>query len=81
MPAWLIQVTSHKCFHKRKEQQRYVAAETAEDPPALIEERKTPQDVLYQVERGICARGVVRTLTAVPAALFFEPPAISCGEA
>jgi RNA polymerase sigma factor (sigma-70 family) len=83
--AWLIQMTSHKCFHKRKEQQRYVTAETAEDPPALIEERQTPHDVLYQVEREQIVREALSELSPrcrrLIQFLFFEDPAVSYEEA
>jgi RNA polymerase sigma factor (sigma-70 family) len=49
--AWLISVASHKCFHLRREQQRYVAkpAEGIE-PSAGSAAEELPPDFIHQIE-------------------------------
>src|SRR5438093_1842913 len=47
LAAWLIQVTSHRCFHRKREQGRYVAAE----PDETLSTTPSAEDILREVER------------------------------
>jgi len=51
MAAWLVKVTSHKCFHWKRRQQHYAAGEIHEDMRHLGESPEIPEDILRQVER------------------------------
>ena len=51
LPAWLIQVTSHRCLQWRRQQQRYVTGESLES--AVPDSRDTepiPEEMLRQLE-------------------------------
>lgn len=77
LPAWLIRVTSHKCFHWRRQQERYVATEEPERLPD--EAAEIPEQMLQQVEREQALRQALRELPPrcrqLVRMLFFETPA------
>jgi RNA polymerase sigma factor (sigma-70 family) len=49
LPAWLIQLTSHKCVRWKQEQRRYVGADIAE--VTLAETSGLPEQVVEEIER------------------------------
>ncbi|MFQ5790907.1 MAG: RNA polymerase sigma factor [Acidobacteriota bacterium] len=52
LPAWLMRVSSHKCFHWKRKQSRFLAGEGRVGEIASAEERDNPaEDLLYQVEQ------------------------------
>jgi RNA polymerase sigma factor (sigma-70 family) len=78
LAAWIIQITSHKCFRWKRERGRYVETEsegeTADKPSNM------PDKILSEVEREQTIR---ETLAEVPPhckrlidLLFFESPAL-----
>ena len=79
LPAWLIRVTSHKCFHWRKKHERLVDEETSR---VDLEEREEPQDgpddLLSELEREQELRNATSELGArcrkLVEMLFFENP-------
>ncbi len=79
LPAWLIRVTSHKCFHLRREQQRYVA-QTGDEikPPAESDAQELPPDFVHQIECEQMLRNALAELSPrclkMIRMLFFETP-------
>jgi RNA polymerase sigma factor (sigma-70 family) len=80
LPAWLIRVTYHKCFHWKRNQQRYFAAgsQEAKDEPEG-DPREVPQEVVSKLEREQALRealaGVSPRCRQLVEMLFFESPA------
>jgi RNA polymerase sigma factor (sigma-70 family) len=80
LPAWLIRVTYHKCFHWKRDQQRYVAADSreAKDEPEG-DPRELPQELVSQLELEQALREVLAGLSPrcrqLVQMLFFESPA------
>ncbi len=80
LPAWLIRVTYHKCFHWKRDQQRYFAADSreAKDEPEG-DPRELPQEVVSQLEREQALREALAGLSPrcrqLVEMLFFESPA------
>ena len=51
LPAWLIQITSHRCFQWRRQQQRYVTGESLEAAvPGSRDTEPIPEELLHQLE-------------------------------
>ncbi|MFQ5789142.1 MAG: RNA polymerase sigma factor [Acidobacteriota bacterium] len=79
LPGWLIKVTSHKCFHWKKREARYVNSEPAQSELGRLKEPDPAiDDLLGQVEREQAVRDA---LTEMPGRcreliqmLFFEFP-------
>jgi RNA polymerase sigma factor (sigma-70 family) len=63
LTAWLIQATSHKCFHLKRQRQRYVAmdgqAQPSADPTA-----DNAEDILRECEREQIVREALSELPA-----------------
>lgn len=78
LPKWLMQVASHKCFHRKRQQQRNVAPEEAEERP---EQAVSPQieGILREAEEEQTLREALLALTPrcrqLVEMLFFEEPA------
>ncbi len=80
LPAWLIRVTYHKCFHWKRDQQRYFAADSREaKDEAEGDPRDVPQEVVSQLEREQALREALAGLSPrcrqIVEMLFFESPA------
>jgi len=79
LAAWLIQTTSHRCFHRKRERQRYAPA--ADDGLLnSVGEADVPRDLVHEVEREQMLR---EALSAVPSRcreiirmLFFQEPVV-----
>src|SRR2546428_7061350 len=80
LPAWLLRVTYHKCYHWKRDQQRYFAADSreAKDEPEG-DPRELPQEVVSQLEREQALREALAGLSPrcrqLVEMLFFESPA------
>ncbi len=79
LPAWLIQVTSHKCFHWKRQQQRHVAADTeSQQPPPGGQQAEKPEDLAHQTEKEQALREAMPELPPrcrqLIHMLFFETP-------
>ncbi len=78
LPKWLMQVASHKCFHRKRQQQRNAAPEEAEELP---EQAVSPQieGILREAEEEQTLREALLTLAPrcrqLVEMLFFEEPA------
>jgi RNA polymerase sigma factor (sigma-70 family) len=78
LAAWLIQVTSHKCFRWREQRNRYIETELQE---TLADEfPKMPEDLLREIEREQILREALAALSPdckrLVELLFFENPPI-----
>lgn len=80
LAGWLIRVTTHKCYHLRRRESRYVSAES-EDGLATEPSTGAPDldDLFDEVEREQVLRDAVAALTKrckkLVSMLFFEFPA------
>jgi len=76
--GWLIRVTHHKCFHHKKDRQRYVTVHPNQPEPAVASE-EMPEGLLNQFEQDQHIRAAVRELNPrcreLVECLFFELPA------
>jgi RNA polymerase sigma factor (sigma-70 family) len=79
LAAWLIQTTSHKCFHRKRERQRY-APTISDGSLNSVGEADVPEDLVHEVEREQMLR---EALSAVPPRcreiirmLFFQEPVV-----
>jgi RNA polymerase sigma factor (sigma-70 family) len=79
LAAWLIQTTSHRCFHRKRERQRYAPA-TDDVSLNSVGEVDVPEDLVHEVEREQMLR---EALSAVPPRcreiirmLFFQEPVV-----
>lgn len=85
LPAWLIRVTSHKCFRWKRQQQRFVSAETEEleDPPAG-DSGKIPEALMRQGESEQILREALSELASrcqqLIERLFFQNPPLAYRE-
>jgi RNA polymerase sigma factor (sigma-70 family) len=78
LPKWIIQVTSHKCFHAKRQNQRLVYTEDEETPPP---ESSTPAEAEIRL-RELEEEGILhQAMSQLPARcqqlvemLFFEEP-------
>lgn len=78
LPAWLIRVASHKCFHWKRQSQRHVTAQTEMLPAQPAERTEIPADLLRQIEQEQALREAIAGLTPrcnqLIHMLFFETP-------
>jgi len=79
LPAWLIRITSRKCFHWRQKKNRISIDETNQgDLSNLAEPDDGPDDLLSQLEREQALREAMTELDArcrkMVRMLFFETP-------
>ncbi len=79
LPAWLIRVTSHKCFHWKRQQQRFVSAETEEmEDTAAGDSGKIPEALMRQGESEQILREALLELAPrcqqLIQGLFFQHP-------
>ena len=76
LAAWLIQATSHRCFHRKREQGRYVATE----PDETFSSTPAAEDILREVEREQMLRDALLELPPrcldLVRMLFFQEPSI-----
>lgn len=75
LAGWLIRVAHNKCFHRRKEQRRFVTQDDDRPEPAIPPEQ-VPETVLRQAEEEQLLRSAVRELSPrcrqLVEKLFFE---------
>ncbi|PYV34047.1 MAG: sigma-70 family RNA polymerase sigma factor [Acidobacteria bacterium] len=81
LPAWLLRVTYHKCYHWKRDQMRYVSQEPSVAGEEAAEgQGEAPQEILSQVEREQALRDALTELTPrcrqLVQMLFFEVPAL-----
>lgn len=76
LAGWLIRVTYNKCFHRKKDTDRYI---TAEGPEAAIPAEDIPDSMLLEVQREQLLRNALHGLSSrcqqLIQMLFFELPA------
>jgi RNA polymerase sigma factor (sigma-70 family) len=76
LPAWLIQTTSHRCFHRKREQGRYIETE----PDEALSLTPTAENILHEVEREQMLRDALLELPSrcfdLVRMLFFQEPSI-----
>ncbi len=80
LPKWLIQVTSHRCFHRKRQEGRYVSGEEAEaEFASLIETQPGADASLREAEHEQMLREALAALSPrcreLMRMLFFESPA------
>jgi RNA polymerase sigma factor (sigma-70 family) len=78
LPKWIMQITAHKCFHRKQQQQRVELS----DPHAELLERSTPSvamEILRQAEEEQSLRQAMSELPPrcrqLVHMLFFDEPA------
>ncbi len=78
LPAWLIRITSHECFHLARREQRFQPVDEQYAPPATDSE--LPDRLLRELEQEQLVREAVAQLPArcreLVRMLFFETPSI-----
>ncbi len=78
LPKWLIQVASHKCFHRRRQQQRTEVPDEVEQQPEKTVPSRT-EEVLREAEEEQKLRDALSALAPrcrqLVEMLFFEEPA------
>jgi RNA polymerase sigma factor (sigma-70 family) len=83
LPAWLIQLTSHKCVRWRHEQSRYVAADIEE--VTLAETSGLPEQVVEEIEREQIVREALTEISLecrqLVDLLFYSSPPVPYDEA
>ncbi len=84
LPKWLIQVTSHKCFHWKRQQVRLVSSDSQETQLPEIEVPAVADRVLREVEQDQILRealeGLAPRCRKLVQLLFFEEPVRSYKE-
>jgi RNA polymerase sigma factor (sigma-70 family) len=80
LPAWLIRITSQKCSHWRRKQQRYVSEEAQEQVALSNDLAQTPERILQEVQREQMLREALAELSPrcqqLIGKLFFQSPAL-----
>jgi RNA polymerase sigma factor (sigma-70 family) len=78
LPKWLIQVASHKCFHRRRQQQRTEVPDEVEQQPEETVPSQT-EEILREAEEEQTLRDTLSALAPrcrqLVEMLFFEEPA------
>jgi RNA polymerase sigma factor (sigma-70 family) len=78
LAAWLIRVTRNKCYHKRRENDRYIANDDAEIEPVGGADG-IPENVVHEIEKEQYVRNALNELSPrcrhLVEKLFFELPA------
>jgi RNA polymerase sigma factor (sigma-70 family) len=76
LPAWLIRVTSHKCFHRTRELRRFTGDEP--EDMQLPAEGALPEAMLQEVQQEQAVRQAISTLAPrcqrLIRMLFYESP-------
>lgn len=76
--AWLIQMTSHKCFRWKEQRNRYVETELQETLPDELP--KVPEQLFREIEREQILREALASLSPdckrLVELLFFEDPPV-----
>jgi RNA polymerase sigma factor (sigma-70 family) len=79
LPAWLIRVSYHKCFHWKRQQERYVPEEPEQAERRPSSANEIPDHVFHELEQGQVLREALRGLSPrcrqLIHMLFFETPA------
>lgn len=77
LPKWIIQITSHKCFHQKRQQQRLEAL----DPSSAVLDRGVPPSVDRLLKEAEQEQVLRQAISDIPARcqrlvqmLFFEDP-------
>lgn len=74
LPAWLIKVTSHKCFQRARESKRF----TGEEPEETAASAELPQQLLEEVEQEQAVRDALGAMAPrcreLIRMLFYETP-------
>jgi RNA polymerase sigma factor (sigma-70 family) len=75
LPSWLIQTTSHRCFHWQRERGRYVGDNS--DPPSAS---VVPENILAEIEQEQVLRNALSELPSrcleLVQMLFFQEPSL-----
>jgi RNA polymerase sigma factor (sigma-70 family) len=78
LPKWIMQVTAHKCFHRKQQQQRVELS----DPNAELLERSTPSRAMEILRQAEEEQGLRQAMSELPPRcrqlvhmLFFDEPA------
>lgn len=79
LPAWLMRVTYHKCFHLKREQHGYVTNEAQEtEPRSERETQEMPEELVRENEQEQMLREALSELSPrcrqLVRMLFFESP-------
>lgn len=78
LAGWLIRITRNKCYHKRREENRYVADSDATSEPTG-DAIYIPENVLHEIETEQFVRNALNELSPrcreLVEKLFFELPA------
>ena len=64
LPKWLIQLTSHRCFHWKRDQQRYVSTDFDQEVNAADEPSPLRDELLAEAEQEQILREAVAGLPA-----------------
>jgi RNA polymerase sigma factor (sigma-70 family) len=62
LPKWLIQLTSHRCFHWKRDQQRYVSTDFDQQVEAADEPTPLRDELLAEAEQEQILREAVASL-------------------
>jgi RNA polymerase sigma factor (sigma-70 family) len=62
LPKWLIQMTSHRCFHWKQEQQRYVSTDSEQTAEVADEHSPMGDEWLAEAEQEQVLREAVASL-------------------
>jgi RNA polymerase sigma factor (sigma-70 family) len=80
LPAWLVKVTAHKCFHWSHQEQRFYPIQAEQAEELLAQATNAPDRLLLETEREQMLR---EALSQIPSRcselirmLFFEYPAV-----
>ncbi len=77
LAAWLIRVTRNKCYHKRRENDRYVPTDDAQPEARATDD--IPETLIHEIEREQYVRNALNELSPrcrhLVEKLFFELPA------
>lgn len=77
LAAWLIRVTRNKCYHKRRENERYVPNDDTQPEPHAASD--IPDALIHEIEREQYVRNALNELSPrcrhLVEKLFFELPA------
>jgi RNA polymerase sigma factor (sigma-70 family) len=80
LAAWLIQTTSHRCAHWKREEQRHAPVETEEQAALPRDPSKMPEEILLAVQQEQIVREALAELPArcqqLIHMLFFQDPAL-----
>lgn len=75
LAGWIIRVTYHKCFHRKKDSDRYIPGE---QPEAVAPAEDVPESILLEVQREQLLRSALRQVSPrcqqLIQMLFFELP-------